>query len=226
MIHYFFKLPKVLTNFQERGPPTFPPTFKVERGSPNPQHYQTKRIPSWCDRILWTSNTNRSAHRISCDSFDSVPNSTTSDHKPVRAIFSIQLDAPPQTLHYNTTTNNNIATHSNSKTEAAAVVTHRKMQRSASASILGFFHHPKKTEMTRPPGRMSVPDNGAVTLTTTTTTTTTTNSSTQPTLKRTFSMDQNVVIVSISKLQCQHLPQMDSNCNPFVVIDVLPFEFR
>ena len=38
------------------APPTFPPTFKVVKGVPaSPSAYSRKRIPSWCDRVLWRS---------------------------------------------------------------------------------------------------------------------------------------------------------------------------
>lgn len=43
----------MLVGFQE-GIPSFPPTFKVHRTSAAID-FNEKRIPSYCDRILWTS---------------------------------------------------------------------------------------------------------------------------------------------------------------------------
>ena len=67
----------------------FPPTFKVER---KPGYiYIDKRRPSYTDRILWKANNGLSDKVLPllyepCDDFSS------SDHKPVRAAFSVTLN--------------------------------------------------------------------------------------------------------------------------------------
>mmetsp|Transcript_5372 Transcript_5372/g.7558 ORF Transcript_5372/g.7558 Transcript_5372/m.7558 type:complete len:391 (+) Transcript_5372:2217-3389(+) len=71
--------------------PPFPPTFKVVRGYQRCV-YNKKRIPSWCDRILFkvrdnTSNSRNS--RVSLLDFDYIPQIKSSDHKPIRALFEI-----------------------------------------------------------------------------------------------------------------------------------------
>ncbi|EOD19372.1 hypothetical protein EMIHUDRAFT_242932 [Emiliania huxleyi CCMP1516] len=70
----------------EEGPIAFAPTFKVERSSE--LVYQQKRIPSYCDRVLWKSAAGlRGA--VSQTSLAALPRVSTSDHKPVVATFSL-----------------------------------------------------------------------------------------------------------------------------------------
>ena len=70
----------------EEGPIAFAPTFKVERSSE--LVYQHKRIPSYCDRVLWKSAAGlRGA--VSQTSLAALPRVSTSDHKPVVATFSL-----------------------------------------------------------------------------------------------------------------------------------------
>jgi hypothetical protein len=69
--------------------PNFPPTFKVLRNTVNLE-YQPHRVPSYCDRILWKSQPGRKLD-LECEEFTSVPEILTSDHKPVRASFVIEL---------------------------------------------------------------------------------------------------------------------------------------
>jgi hypothetical protein len=64
----------------------FAPTFKVLR-QPGTT-YKTQRTPSYCDRILWRSMA-PSQGRLALTRFDSVPAVSTSDHKPVRAVFEL-----------------------------------------------------------------------------------------------------------------------------------------
>jgi hypothetical protein len=81
---------RVLQGFQE-GPYNFAPTFKVKRfrefaeGESGTVH-RDYRIPSYCDRILWKSRLPRTIAQLFQTS---VPEVTTSDHKPVRAEFAI-----------------------------------------------------------------------------------------------------------------------------------------
>lgn len=50
--------------------------------------YNLKRIPSWCDRILWKSLPGHK-HRLSLVEHTSCEEVTTSDHKPMSALFSL-----------------------------------------------------------------------------------------------------------------------------------------
>lgn len=76
-----------LFNFSQ-AEPNFAPTFKVRRklGS----EYVFNRIPSWCDRILWHSLPSHK-HTIRNVLFTSIPEMTTSDHKPVKGIFDVMV---------------------------------------------------------------------------------------------------------------------------------------
>ena len=78
----------------------FPPTFKVERQSG--YHYIDKRRPSYTDRILYKSNlSNRNTNTtipatatIQPLLYEPIDQFQSSDHKPVRAAFTIQLNEP------------------------------------------------------------------------------------------------------------------------------------
>lgn len=83
----------VFVGFQEK-PPTFLPTFKMERV---PGFLPaSKRIPAWCDRVLWKSLPNR-ADDVRVLMYEPLMHVSTSDHKPVQAIFQINLPAPAVT---------------------------------------------------------------------------------------------------------------------------------
>ena len=78
--------------------PTFEPTFKVKRGEKETK-YLHQRIPSWCDRILWTSRPHLKGY-VKCDRFENIPSMHTSDHKPVRAMMSLKLERKPRRMSY------------------------------------------------------------------------------------------------------------------------------
>ncbi|KAH7281611.1 hypothetical protein KP509_36G055300 [Ceratopteris richardii] len=80
---------RVLYAFME-GKLTFPPTFKMKRDSEDA--YQQKRLPAWCDRVLWSSLPGCHVEQLS---YTSTPSITTSDHKPVAATFSLTAYALP-----------------------------------------------------------------------------------------------------------------------------------
>ncbi|KAK6144912.1 hypothetical protein DH2020_021732 [Rehmannia glutinosa] len=86
----------------------FPPTYKFEKHQPGLAGYDSgekKRIPAWCDRILYRDSRSASASTCSLDcpvvasilqldTFDRYEASmyvTDSDHKPVRCIFSVEV---------------------------------------------------------------------------------------------------------------------------------------
>ncbi|XP_076895562.1 type I inositol polyphosphate 5-phosphatase 13-like isoform X1 [Bidens hawaiensis] len=80
----------------------FPPTYKFERGKPGLGGYDSgekKRIPAWCDRILYRDN--RSSPTSECSlacpvvasvwQYEACMDVIESDHKPVRCKFKVQI---------------------------------------------------------------------------------------------------------------------------------------
>lgn len=67
------------------GPIDFAPTYKFVPGSSTLNRLDRKRLPSWCDRILW-----RQGDPVVLKVYTSCPSVILSDHKPVLAVF----DAP------------------------------------------------------------------------------------------------------------------------------------
>ena len=67
----------------------FPPTFKmvVQKG----WDWQNKRRPSYTDRILYKANHDLQS-ALSPLVYEPVPDFATSDHKPIRAAFDVQLN--------------------------------------------------------------------------------------------------------------------------------------
>lgn len=80
---------RVLFAFKE-GAITFPPTYKMGRETENV--YDKKRVPAWCDRILWSSLPGCTLDQLS---YTSAPSVSSSDHKPVAATFSLTAYALP-----------------------------------------------------------------------------------------------------------------------------------
>ncbi|XP_074339711.1 type I inositol polyphosphate 5-phosphatase 13 [Apium graveolens] len=81
---------------------TFTPTYKFDRGKPGLGGYDSgekKRIPAWCDRILYRDN--RSSSALECNlecpvvasilQYDSCMEVLESDHKPVRCKLNIEI---------------------------------------------------------------------------------------------------------------------------------------
>ncbi|AOW07039.1 Endonuclease/exonuclease/phosphatase [Yarrowia lipolytica] len=75
----------------------FKPTYKFHTGT---SEYNTKRIPSWCDRVLYRG-------AVVPRKYDSIPAVMSSDHKPVYLWASVKLtqstaveqgDVPPHIL--------------------------------------------------------------------------------------------------------------------------------
>lgn len=76
----------ILYGFKEANPPTFAPTFKVERNKY--QLYNPKRSPAWTDRVL--IKTIPGLPPVTPIEYDASFDVLSSDHKPVHAIFDIQ----------------------------------------------------------------------------------------------------------------------------------------
>ncbi|KAK1379430.1 Inositol polyphosphate 5-phosphatase [Heracleum sosnowskyi] len=81
---------------------TFTPTYKFDRGKPGLGGYDSgekKRIPAWCDRILYRDN--RSSSALECNlecpvvgsilQYDSCMEVLESDHKPVRCKLNVEI---------------------------------------------------------------------------------------------------------------------------------------
>ena len=80
----------------EEAPLRFPPTYKFDKGDPSPAAYDSsekRRVPAWTDRVLWLRHAADEAIevRVSCEAYESVPEVTTSDHKPVVGTLSVRL---------------------------------------------------------------------------------------------------------------------------------------
>ncbi|XP_075372170.1 phosphatidylinositol 4,5-bisphosphate 5-phosphatase A isoform X3 [Mycteria americana] len=92
----------VLSGFQE-GPLNFPPTFKFDVGTNKYDSSAKKRKPAWTDRILWKIKSpsvglgtggcrpSRGVLSVSQLRYCSHMEYTVSDHKPVAAIFAVQV---------------------------------------------------------------------------------------------------------------------------------------
>ncbi|KAK4705358.1 hypothetical protein P7C70_g847, partial [Phenoliferia sp. Uapishka_3] len=75
------------TDFEE-APITFPPTFKFDPGTETYDTSEKQRTPSWTDRVLWLA-VNEGA--VTPVSYNSHPEILISDHKPVSAVFKLQI---------------------------------------------------------------------------------------------------------------------------------------
>ncbi|KAJ1984041.1 hypothetical protein H4R34_000903 [Dimargaris verticillata] len=69
-------------------PLDFAPTYKYEVGT---NQYDAKRVPAWCDRILWWSRHN--SHHVQQRTYHSHMALTSSDHKPISSSFDIWTKA-------------------------------------------------------------------------------------------------------------------------------------
>ncbi|XP_047319211.1 type I inositol polyphosphate 5-phosphatase 12-like [Impatiens glandulifera] len=81
---------------------TFPPTYKFEKGKPGLGGYDSgekKRIPAWCDRILYRDNRPSSTAECSLEcpvvvsilQYEACMEVLESDHKPVRCKLNVEI---------------------------------------------------------------------------------------------------------------------------------------
>jgi hypothetical protein len=74
-----------LRSFTE-APIAFAPTYKYDRGSNGFDSSEKRRIPAWCDRILFRSR----GDRVHCEHYRRwEPN--VSDHRPVSGNFVVEV---------------------------------------------------------------------------------------------------------------------------------------
>lgn len=71
----------------DESPIRFPPTYKF-LAQTNKYDKQTKRVPSYTDRILFRSKRQR---HIQCLIYDWLPQLLSSDHKPVYSLFDVLI---------------------------------------------------------------------------------------------------------------------------------------
>jgi hypothetical protein len=79
---------RAFTGFEE-GPLSFPPTYKLDRGSDAYDTSEKQRVPSWTDRILFKPAGQPSA--IELLHYRSDQSVRSSDHRPVTASFRMSL---------------------------------------------------------------------------------------------------------------------------------------
>ncbi|EKM58956.1 uncharacterized protein PHACADRAFT_249089 [Phanerochaete carnosa HHB-10118-sp] len=77
-----------LRTFME-GPLHFAPTYKYDRRSDEYDTSEKRRVPAWCDRVLWRSREPSRVHQLHYRRWE--PN--VSDHRPVSAAFRVQVKA-------------------------------------------------------------------------------------------------------------------------------------
>jgi len=69
------------------GPLTFSPTYKYDRNSNVFDTSEKRRVPAWCDRVLWRS---REVERVRLMGYRRwEPN--VSDHRPVSAVLQVTV---------------------------------------------------------------------------------------------------------------------------------------
>lgn len=69
------------------GPLTFAPTYKYDRNSNTFDTSEKRRVPAWCDRVLWRSS---EAERVALLEYRRWE-VNVSDHRPVSAVFRVTV---------------------------------------------------------------------------------------------------------------------------------------
>lgn len=80
---------QVFVGFQEPEFLPFRPTYKYDVGTSTWDSSEKARVPAWCDRILWW--TRDPGILLKTQRYESVERIFISDHKPVRASFTIKV---------------------------------------------------------------------------------------------------------------------------------------
>lgn len=92
----------LLSYFKEQRP-TFAPTYKYDRGTVERFDSSEKaRVPAWCDRILFYSKqTDTATDTVQPKEYNSIPEATLSDHKPIYATFELKCKKTNHLLRSN-----------------------------------------------------------------------------------------------------------------------------
>ena len=87
---------KVFFGFRE-GPLDFRPTYKYDFGTDQYDTSEKCRVPSWTDRILWRTNAKdlQRGAQVRLDAYEAVEEVKWSDHRPVRAAFTVREPQQP-----------------------------------------------------------------------------------------------------------------------------------
>ncbi|VDM53135.1 unnamed protein product [Angiostrongylus costaricensis] len=80
---------QVFVGFQEPEFLPFRPTYKYDVGTSTWDSSEKARVPAWCDRILWWTRDPDTL--LKTQRYESVERIFISDHKPVRASFTIKV---------------------------------------------------------------------------------------------------------------------------------------
>lgn len=75
-----------LRSFVE-GPITFPPTYKYDPHSTEYDTSEKRRIPAWCDRVLWRARDPSRVEQLHYQRYEP----DISDHRPVSAAFRVRV---------------------------------------------------------------------------------------------------------------------------------------
>lgn len=72
---------------------TFPPTYKFDLNTHTYDTSTKKRVPSWCDRILYKSGKSVESF-TECEqlAYHHIPEYDQSDHKPVFGLFQVKVN--------------------------------------------------------------------------------------------------------------------------------------
>uniref|UniRef100_A0A7S4BAJ1 Inositol polyphosphate-related phosphatase domain-containing protein n=1 Tax=Chrysotila carterae TaxID=13221 RepID=A0A7S4BAJ1_CHRCT len=81
---------QAFVGFQE-GELSFQPTYKYDAGTNRYDTSEKQRVPSWCDRVLWSGS---DAASVALEAYLSCQAVLVSDHKPVAALLSWSPRAP------------------------------------------------------------------------------------------------------------------------------------
>ncbi|KAI0693505.1 DNase I-like protein [Cytidiella melzeri] len=75
-----------LRTFME-GPLTFPPTYKYDRRSDEYDSSEKRRVPAWCDRVLWRSRDPSRIEQLHYRRYEA----NVSDHRPISSAFRMTV---------------------------------------------------------------------------------------------------------------------------------------
>ncbi len=74
------------------GPITFAPTYKYDRRTSEYDSSEKKRIPAWCDRVLYRSREPARVNLLHYQRYEA----NVSDHRPISAAFRVTIKAVDQ----------------------------------------------------------------------------------------------------------------------------------